>query len=90
MQITTEIRLRYGLTRIKIDFALFSTFISLFYSKDVQLDGSYEVKHTTKKWSRRFNLPEYRKHQEWVNNAWFDKTIKPPYGNLGNYNSIWF
>ncbi|VXD22396.1 hypothetical protein PL8927_750075 [Planktothrix serta PCC 8927] len=90
MRITTNIYLRYGLTIVKIDFALFSTFASLFISKDVQLDGSYEKKHTSKKYSLRFFTREYKEHWKWVKFAWFDNTVKPPYNTPENYNSIPF
>lgn len=90
MRITTNIYLRYGLTIVKIDFALFSTFASFFISKDVQLDGSYERKSTSKKYSLHFFTREYKEHWKWVKSAWFDDTVKPPYVTLSDYDPIPF
>jgi len=90
MRITTDIYLRYGLTRIKIDLAFFSSFVNLSYSKDVQLDGSYERERINKRYSVRFFTREYKEHWEWVKFAWFDDTVKPPYITLRDYDPIPF
>lgn len=90
MRIITNIYLRYGLTRVKINLALFTNSVVLSYSKDVHLDWACYTERISKNYSLVFFTREYKEHWEWVKSAWFDDTVKPPYITLSDYDPIPF
>ena len=87
MRVTTEINLNYGLTLIKLEITFYSTFVGFVYAKSTRYprDESVRKVHVI-----RWNRTEYRDHYQWVKQAWFDNSVKPPYHLLVDYDIVPF
>lgn len=82
IRISFELETGWGMSLYRSQIRYFPGFLS--FNAYKRLEGSTE-KIGDILFVFRWNLIEYRKHCQWVKNAWFDNTIKPPYVNLSDH-----
>ncbi|MFM6204993.1 hypothetical protein [Planktothrix sp.] len=78
IRVSLELETDWGMYLHRGQFRYFPGFFSFIGYK--RLDGSTE-KIGEISCSFKWDLIEYQDHYQWVKNAWFDNTIKPPYDN---------